>query len=99
MPVELQISDLIGITEIRWSGSHDWSAIRYKYRVFWKNRLRKQGQAVVIYVKEQLECMKVCLWMDDESMRAFVQGLKSRTLYVTLWWASAIGCMIREKHG
>ena len=41
--IRLQGNDLIGITEIWWDSSQDWSAAmdRYRRRLFKKDRLRR----------------------------------------------------------
>jgi len=49
-------------------GSHDWSAAVEGYRLISKDRPRKQGGRVVLYGREQLECMELCMRVGDESL-------------------------------
>ena len=37
-----------------------------RYRLFRKDRKGRQEGGVVLYVREQLECMELCLGMDAE---------------------------------
>ena len=62
----LQGCNLAGITEASWYSSHKWSAAINAYRVFRKNRPGRQGQSVVLYMREQWECTEVCLGMSDQ---------------------------------
>ena len=66
MCVCLKGYDLIGIMEMCWDGSHDWSHLMEEYRLCRKDRLGRQGGVVVLYVNEQLECTELCLGMDEE---------------------------------
>lgn len=40
----LQVYSLIGITEMWWDGSHDWSVALVGYRVFREDRIGIQGR-------------------------------------------------------
>ncbi|GAB0175756.1 hypothetical protein GRJ2_000040800 [Grus japonensis] len=66
MCTHLQGYDLIGITEMWWDGSYDWSIGMEGYRLFRKDRQGRQGGGVALYVNEQLECMELHLGMDEE---------------------------------
>jgi len=69
--------DIIGITEMWWGGSCDWSGGMQRYRPFRKDRQGRQGEDVVLYVNDQLECMELCLgWMRSQP-RAYGSGLKA----------------------
>lgn len=59
----LQGYDLIGIKEMWWGGSGDWTAGIEAYRLFKKNRQGRGGGGVAFYV---MECMELCLRMDEE---------------------------------
>ena len=62
----LQGYDLIGITETWWDGSYDWSVEMEGYRLFRKDRQGRQGGGVARCVNGQVECMELCLGMDEE---------------------------------
>jgi len=57
---------LVAITETWWDNSHDWRAVMDGYRLFSKDRPTRRGSEVALYVKEQLECIELCLWADEE---------------------------------
>ncbi|GAB0181548.1 hypothetical protein GRJ2_000620100 [Grus japonensis] len=57
----LQDCDLIGITEMWWDGSYDWSVGMEGHRLFRKDRQGRRGEGVTLYVNDQLECMELCL--------------------------------------
>lgn len=48
------------------------------YRLFRKDRLRRRG-GVALHVKEQLECMELCLAMDDEPSESLWVKKKEQT--------------------
>ncbi|PKU42977.1 hypothetical protein llap_6738 [Limosa lapponica baueri] len=58
--------DLIDITETWWDGSYDSSVGMEGYRLFTKDRQGRQGGGFALYVNDQLECMELCLGMDEE---------------------------------
>ncbi|PKU32263.1 rna-directed dna polymerase from mobile element jockey-like [Limosa lapponica baueri] len=58
--------DLIGITETWWDGSYDRSVGAEGYRLFRKDRQGRRRGGVSLYVNGQLECMELCLGMDEE---------------------------------
>ena len=57
--------DLVAIMETWWDHSHDWSAAMDGYKLFRKDRQRKKGGGVALYVRE---CFDVTELMagDDE---------------------------------
>ena len=65
--------DIMGVTETWWDNSHDWGITMDSYRLFRKDRQGKRGGGVTLYIKENLECIKVnygdcecsieCLWV------------------------------------
>ncbi|KAM6103455.1 uncharacterized protein LJ206_014212 [Theristicus caerulescens] len=64
--------DIIGITKTWWDNSHDWRIAMDGYRLFCKDRQGRKGGGVMLYVKENLECIEVngncgspieCLWV------------------------------------
>jgi len=71
--------DLVGITEMWWDVSYDWSVAMEGYRVFRKHRMRRHGRGVAFHVREQLDCMKLCPRMDEESMESLWVRTKDRT--------------------
>jgi len=44
----------------------------------WKNRQGRRGRGVTLYVDDQLECMELCLGMDDEPTESLWARIKSR---------------------
>jgi len=58
--------DLIAATETWWDTSHDRNDVIDVYILFRKDRLARQGGRVALYVREQLECTKLCLGVDEE---------------------------------
>jgi len=68
---------LVAITETWWDKLHDWHAVMDGYRHFRKDRPKRRGGGVALYVKEQLECIELCLGTDEEgveSLRARIKG-------------------------
>ncbi|PKU31519.1 rna-directed dna polymerase from mobile element jockey- hypothetical protein [Limosa lapponica baueri] len=65
--------DIIGITETCWDNSHNWRIMTDGYRLYRKDSQGRKGGLVVLYVKENLECIEVnyskcgrpieCLWV------------------------------------
>ena len=77
MCAHLQDYDIISITETWWDSSCYWSIGMGRYRLFRKNRQERRGGGVALYVKNQLECMELCLGMDEEpteSLRVKIKG-------------------------
>jgi len=64
--VQLQGHDLIAIAETWWDRSHDWNAVIDGYVPFRKVRPARQGGGVALQVKEQLECIELCLGANEE---------------------------------
>jgi len=58
--------DLIATRETWWDSSHDWNAVTNGYILFRKDRPTRQGGEVNLYVREQLECIELCLGVDEE---------------------------------
>lgn len=75
--VQLQGYNLIGITEMCWDSSHNWSAAVNK--LFRKDRLGRQGGRTVFYMRQQLKCMQLCLGMDDVSVRSLWVRIRGQT--------------------
>ncbi|GAB0190944.1 hypothetical protein GRJ2_001559700 [Grus japonensis] len=78
MCAHLQGYDLIGITEMRWDGSYDWSVGMEGYRLYRKDRQGRQGGGVTLYVNDQLECMELHLGMGEEPPESLWVSIKGR---------------------
>ncbi|GAB0208733.1 hypothetical protein GRJ2_003339000 [Grus japonensis] len=78
MCARLQGYDLIGITEMWWNGSYDWSVGMEGYRHFRKDRQGRQGEDVSFYVNDQLEGMELHLGMDEELTKSLWVRIKGR---------------------
>ena len=57
--------NLVGITETWWDDTYDWSVNMEGYRLFRKDRKGRRGGGVALYVSNQLECVELCLRMED----------------------------------
>lgn len=67
---QLQSYDLIGIMEMWWDSSPDWSAPKEGYRLFRKYRVGRRGGGVELYTKEWLECMELYLRIGDKAVES-----------------------------
>ncbi|GAB0205858.1 hypothetical protein GRJ2_003051400 [Grus japonensis] len=70
--------DLTGVMETRWDGSYDWSVGMEGYRLFRKDQQGRGGGGVTLYVSDQLECMELCLGMDEEPTESLWVRIKGR---------------------
>ncbi|PKU30902.1 mitochondrial fission process protein 1 [Limosa lapponica baueri] len=61
--------DIIAITKIWWDDSHNWGAAMDGYKLFRKDRQRRRGGGVALYVRECFDCLELnddderCLWV------------------------------------
>jgi len=78
MCAHLRGADIIGITETWWDSSYDWSIGMGGYRLFRKDRQRRQGGVIALYVKDQLECMELRLGLDEEPTESLWVKIKGR---------------------
>ncbi|GAB0209615.1 hypothetical protein GRJ2_003427200 [Grus japonensis] len=76
--VRLQGHDLIAITETWWDSLHDWNAVMDGYVLFRKDRTARRGGGVALYVREQLECIKLCLSVDEEQVESLWVRMKGQ---------------------
>jgi len=58
--------DIIGNMETWWGSSYDGSIGMGGYRLFKKVRQGRRGGDVALYLKDQLECVELCLGLDEE---------------------------------
>jgi len=70
--------DLVAITETWWDNSHDWHAVMDGYRLFRKDRLPRRGGGVALNVREQLECIELCLGADEEGVEILWVRIKGQ---------------------
>jgi len=61
--VQLQGYNLVGSLKAWWGGSRGWSVVIKAYR---KDRLGRCREEVAFYGRAQLECLELCLGMDEE---------------------------------
>ena len=59
MCVCLQGCDVIGITETRWGGCHDWNVGIAGYKLFRKNRQGRRRGGLAIYISDQLKSVEL----------------------------------------
>jgi len=64
--VRLQGHDLTAVTETWWDSSYHCHAIIDGYTLFRKDRPTRRGDVAALYVREQLECIELCLGVDEE---------------------------------
>ncbi|GAB0193231.1 mitochondrial enolase superfamily member 1 [Grus japonensis] len=76
--VQSQGHDLIAITETRWDSLHDWNAVMDGYVLFRKDRPATRGGGVAPYVREQLECIKFYLGVDEERAKSLWVRIKGQ---------------------
>lgn len=70
-------------------GSDDWSVGMDGCRLIRKTRQGRQGLGVTLYVSDQLECMELCLGMDEELTKSlYGSDLQEGQELVTLQWGS-----------
>lgn len=56
----LEVVSSCRVTEAWWDSSHDGSTATGGYRFFRKHRLGIEGRQIMLYAREQLECMELC---------------------------------------
>jgi len=78
MCTHLRGCDIIGITETWWDSSYDWSIGMGGYRLFRKDRQERREGGVTLCVKDRLECMELCLGLDEEPTESLWVKIKSR---------------------
>ena len=66
--------NLVAITET-WDNRHDWHAVMDGYRLFRKDRPTRRGGGIALYVREQLECIELCL-ADEERVESLWVRIK-----------------------
>jgi len=89
--------DLIAITETRWDSSHDWHAVTDGYTLFRKDRPTRRGGEVALYVREQLECIELCLGADEQGVEISWFELRDRLIWVTLLWVCTTSHLTRTR--
>ncbi|KAJ7415620.1 hypothetical protein BTVI_37812 [Pitangus sulphuratus] len=57
--VQQESYDMVAITETWWDDSHDWSAAMDGYKLFRKDRQRRRGGGVALYVRESLDSVEL----------------------------------------
>jgi len=58
---KLESYDLIAIAETSWDESHDRSMAIHGYRPFRRDRQRKRGEGVALYIKKSIQCEELFL--------------------------------------
>jgi len=71
--------DLVAITETWWDSSHDWHAVMDGYRLFRKDRPTRRGGGVALYVREQQECIELCLGADEKRVESLWFRIKGQS--------------------
>jgi len=76
--VQSQGHDLITVTETWWDSLHDWNAVIDGYIIFKKDRSTKRVGGVALDVREQLECIELCLGADEEQVESLWVRIKGQ---------------------
>ncbi|KAK4830989.1 hypothetical protein QYF61_014560 [Mycteria americana] len=81
--VSSQNYDIIGISEIWWNESHDWSAGMEGYRPFRRDRQGRQGGGDALYVRERFHCTALTI-SDDvvESLWVRIRVMENKGVVV-----------------
>jgi len=64
--------------ETWWDSWHDWNAVVDSYLPFWKDRPTRRGGGVALYVRKQLECIEVCLRVEEERVESLWVRIKGQ---------------------
>jgi len=89
--VQSQGHDLIAITEMWWDSSQDWSAVVDGYTLFRKDRPARRGGEVALYLKEQLECIELCLGVDEARLESLWVRIKGQANMGDM----VVGCLLQ----
>ena len=73
-----QSHDLIAITETGWDSSCDWSAVIDGYISFRKEKPARRGGGVALYMRKQLECIELCLGVNEEGVGSLWVRIKGQ---------------------
>jgi len=68
--VQLEIYDIVAITETWWDDSHNWNAAMDSHKLFRRDMQGRRGGGVALYFRESFGCLKLdndnervnCLW-------------------------------------
>ena len=69
--VQQENVDIAAISETWWDGSHNWGATLDGYKFFGRDRLRRRGGGIALYIRECFDCLEFkngydrieCLWI------------------------------------
>ena len=78
----LENNDLVAIRETWWDESHDWRTVIQGYRLFRRDRQRRRGGGVVLYVRKWTDCEELCLSNSHDQAES-CHGVISRSVFVT----------------
>ena len=67
---------MVTLTETWWDISHVMDAVMDGYTLFRKDRPTRPGGGVALYVREQLECIELCLGADEEPVESLWVRIK-----------------------
>lgn len=88
--LQLQGYGFIGVTEVWWDSSWDWSVAMYVYSSSGKTGAGKTRCRIILYVRDQWECVELCTGTELSQLRAYGSGLVGRPIWVTSW-----GCLLQ----
>lgn len=77
--MELEIYDLIALTETRWYELQNWNTASDGYKLFQKDRLGRRGRAVAVCVEEWIDCEELPLSNSYEQIKGLWVKMKART--------------------
>jgi len=64
---------------------------------FRKDRPTRRGGGVALYVREQLECIELCLEAMKKELRAYGLELRDSLIWVMLLWVCTTGHLTRRR--
>lgn len=76
--MQLQSFDLISITEVLWNSSHDWNVVMKGYTLFRRDRPGRHSGGIALFVQQHLECIELCLGVDDEQVEGLWAQIKEQ---------------------
>jgi len=76
--VLLESYDLIAIAETWWDEFHDWSVAIDGYRLFSRDRQRKRGGGVALYIKKWIELEELSLKHSHEQVESLWVRIRDR---------------------
>jgi len=91
----LESCDLVATTETWWDKSHDWSGAIDGYRLFKRDRQRRRGRGITLYIRKQTECKGLSQKNSHEQVESLWVRIRDQGKKGTLWLVSTTGCSVK----